>query len=154
MNAWIVVDAKTVDKYWTICSLSNDRFYTWRLWVKTNILNASNLFKVFDTNWEILSVIKTWINFPFSSFQTQMRCNSNSNKLTILLAVISLLAQGIHAKLNFCDVETGQTNIILDIEESRGDRKYSLLDDSPYNQDQGVFKNNVRRLSGRANGGG
>ena len=41
------------------------------------------------------------------------------------LLVVSFLVVGVNAKLNLCDVETGQTNIILDIEESRGDCKYS-----------------------------
>lgn len=31
----------------------------------------------------------------------------------------------VHAKLNLCDVETGQTNIILDISESRGDGEWN-----------------------------
>lgn len=41
--------------------------------------------------------------------------------------MLTLLTQAAQAKLNLCDVETGQTNIILDIEESRGDRKYRFL---------------------------
>lgn len=59
-----------------------------------------------------------------------MRWNSRSNKFTILLSLIAVLnfsVLGSQAKLNLCDVETGQTNIILDIEESRGDRKYRSL---------------------------
>jgi hypothetical protein len=44
----------------------------------------------------------------------------------LLLVALTLMVQGTLGKLNLCDVETGQTNIILDIEESRGDRKYSL----------------------------
>lgn len=32
----------------------------------------------------------------------------------------------IAAKSQLCEVETGQTNIILDIEESKGDCKYSI----------------------------
>ena len=59
-----------------------------------------------------------------------MRWSSSSNKFTILLNLIAVLnfsVLGTQAKLNLCDVETGQTNIILDIEESRGDRKYRWL---------------------------
>lgn len=44
-----------------------------------------------------------------------------------LLVIVNFLALGTHAKLNLCDVETGQTNIILDIEESRGDCKYKAI---------------------------
>lgn len=33
--------------------------------------------------------------------------------------------RGIFGKTQFCEVETGQTNIILDIEESRGSCKYT-----------------------------
>lgn len=35
--------------------------------------------------------------------------------------------RGIFGKTQFCEVETGQTNIILDIEESRGSCKYYPL---------------------------
>jgi hypothetical protein len=44
--------------------------------------------------------------------------------LFALLVFVNVSALGAHAKLNLCDVETGQTNIILDIEESRGDCEY------------------------------
>jgi hypothetical protein len=47
--------------------------------------------------------------------------------LFALLVFINISALGAHAKLSLCDVETGQTNIILDIEESRGDCKYHEL---------------------------
>lgn len=59
-----------------------------------------------------------------------MRWSLKSNQfkvLVILIAVLNFLVLGSQAKLNFCDVETGQTNIILDIEESRGNRKYRSL---------------------------
>lgn len=36
--------------------------------------------------------------------------------------------RGIFGKTQLCEVETGQTNIILDIEESRGSCKYIFLD--------------------------
>lgn len=65
-------------------------------------------------------------NSNYFSFQTHKRWNSISSNLATLLTVINFLALGAHAKLNLCDVETGQTNIILDIEESRGDCKYSV----------------------------
>lgn len=59
------------------------------------------------------------------SFQTHNRWRSNRLvTLLKLLAIVNLLAHGARAKLNPCDVETGQANIILDIEESRGDCKY------------------------------
>ncbi|KAL1402944.1 hypothetical protein pipiens_019584, partial [Culex pipiens pipiens] len=40
----------------------------------------------------------------------------------LLLAVVLMVtqAQAVDGKLQLCEVETGQTNIILDIEESRG----------------------------------
>lgn len=44
----------------------------------------------------------------------------------LLLAVILMVTHKVHAvegKLQLCEVETGQTNIILDIEESRGNGK-------------------------------
>lgn len=37
---------------------------------------------------------------------------------------MNLLDVGANAKLQLCEVESGQTNIILDMEESRGDCKY------------------------------
>ena len=45
--------------------------------------------------------------------------------LTILFLCHSV--RGIFGKTQFCEVETGQTNIILDIEESRGSCKYTNL---------------------------
>ncbi|CAH1727237.1 unnamed protein product [Chironomus riparius] len=51
--------------------------------------------------------------------------HSNRKATTILFQLLILINflvfDGVNAKLNLCDVETGQTNIILDIEESRGD---------------------------------
>lgn len=41
----------------------------------------------------------------------------------LLLAIMMMVTHKVHAvegKLQLCEVETGQTNIILDIEESRG----------------------------------
>lgn len=35
-------------------------------------------------------------------------------------------AAAMTGKNSLCEVETGQTNIILDIEESRGNSKYSI----------------------------
>jgi hypothetical protein len=43
------------------------------------------------------------------------------------LLFMSILIQCSNAKVQLCDVETGQTNIILDIEESRGDREFLYL---------------------------
>lgn len=44
----------------------------------------------------------------------------------LLLAVVLMVtrAQAVEGKLQLCEVETGQTNIILDIEESRGSCEY------------------------------
>lgn len=52
--------------------------------------------------------------------------------LSALYLVVVLLLKchkvaGILGKSQMCEVETGQTNIILDIEESRGDCKYLFL---------------------------
>ena len=88
---------------------------------------------------------KSFNEFFFLSFQPQQRWPSKSNILTnffTLLVIINLLVNGIEAKLNFCDVETGQTNIILDIEESRGDCKYRFC--TQFNQL--LFKVGVRGL--------
>lgn len=45
----------------------------------------------------------------------------------ILTILMNLLDVGANAKLQLCEVESGQTNIILDMEESRGDCKYCSL---------------------------
>lgn len=45
----------------------------------------------------------------------------------IHIVVLSNLMIGIAGKLQLCEVETGQTNIILDIEESRGDCEFNAL---------------------------
>uniref|UniRef100_W4VRE0 Putative auditory receptor cell stereocilium organization n=1 Tax=Corethrella appendiculata TaxID=1370023 RepID=W4VRE0_9DIPT len=43
------------------------------------------------------------------------------SKLSLVLVILlSQIVYGAYGKLQFCEVETGQTNIILDIEESRG----------------------------------
>lgn len=67
-------------------------------------------------------------HFYSFSLQTHKRWNaahSNRKATTILFQLLVLINflvfDGVNAKLNLCDVETGQTNIILDIEESRGD---------------------------------
>lgn len=47
----------------------------------------------------------------------------------LLLAIMLMVTHQVHAvdgKLQLCEVETGQTNIILDIEESRGDCEYRI----------------------------
>lgn len=45
-------------------------------------------------------------------------------KFLNILICVSICIQYSNAKVHLCDVETGQTNIILDIEESRGEREF------------------------------
>lgn len=42
----------------------------------------------------------------------------------IMAILMNLLDVGADAKLQLCEVESGQTNIILDMEESRGDCEF------------------------------
>lgn len=51
------------------------------------------------------------------------RLNSSPFSHLILVTILTALVTGTFGKLQFCEVETGQTNIILDIEESRGSCK-------------------------------
>lgn len=48
-------------------------------------------------------------------------------KILQVLTYCAILVLGSDAKLQQCDVETGQTNIILDIEESKAEREYFLI---------------------------
>lgn len=72
------------------------------------------------------------ISLSFSSQQTRnclwnaQRSSSTAMILFQLLVLINFsVFASVHAKLNLCDVETGQTNIILDISESRGDGEWN-----------------------------
>lgn len=59
-----------------------------------------------------------------------LRRNAAASRARSLFFLLLLSCQrigGILGKSQLCEVETGQTNIILDIEESRGDCKYSAL---------------------------
>lgn len=59
-------------------------------------------------------------NFNFDLFFSQIHWLAWMVSLNLLLCRSMI---GTWAKNQLCEVETGQTNIILDIEESRGDRK-------------------------------
>lgn len=80
----------------------------------------------------LISLFSLFIYFlqKHKRWNAALAIRSSTNITTILfqlLVVINFSVFSVHGKLNLCDVETGQTNIILDIEESRGDCKYMQI---------------------------
>lgn len=61
------------------------------------------------------------------SYSNGGSCSYKQHTLFMILMLIQAIQQTVDGKQQLCEVETGQTNIILDIEESRGNGKFVIF---------------------------